>query len=100
MGDLADDLYDKYLEEEYESYQFKQQLLKYSDSELMHLVELLGLEAPDFLSSVYRHFKVKGYISHKQKIAVVRMLSSYSETYFECRELELLGTILVQVLMQ
>ena len=93
MGDLADDLYDKYLEEEYESYRFKQQLLKYSDSELMHLVELLGLDAPDFLSSVYRQFKVKGYISHKQKIAVIRMLSSYSETYFECREEEFVSAV-------
>ena len=92
MGVHADDLYDLALLEEVEIWDRTENLRSYTDEELMNLVKILGVDASEFLKSVYKYFKNYGKITDKQRNAAIKNLAQYSETLIEMKREEIAAT--------
>ena len=83
MGIHAEDCYELALLRESELWDRKQELTNFSNEKLMQLIRILEDEATDFLKSVYQFYESRGFISDKQRVAVVNNLSHYPENNFE-----------------
>ena len=92
MGIHADDLYDLALLDECEIWDRAEHLRTYTDEGLMDLVKILGVDASEFLKSVYKYFKNYGKITDKQRNASIRNLAQYSETLIEMKLEEIAAT--------
>lgn len=83
MGIHAEDCYELALIRESELWDRKQELSNFPNEKLMQLVKILEEDASDFLKSVHQFYESRGFISNKQRIAVVDSLSRYPENYLE-----------------